>query len=144
MSYSSPRMPGASIRNSTGGHGAPRSGRTTNVSIAPAAVGMSSVFSIIGSSPLAVARDRVGEVDDVLIGHGRQHMAHEGVVAPPLVRIVLAQGIEQVVLTLAGVARDVHGTGEVWPVTEEATILLQQGAALRDPRRVAGVGDRRW
>src|SRR5947209_722331 len=131
MSRSSSRMPGASMRNRTGGHGPPRSGRTTNVSIAPSLVAMSSVCSIIGSSPgLFVAGDRVGEVEDVLVAERREHIAHAGVVAPPRIRLVLAQGLDQVVLTLRGDPRHVVGAGEIRAMTEEAAVLLQQGSGV--------------
>src|SRR5258706_13599304 len=103
MSRSSSGMRGAPMGNRTGGPGPPRSGRTTNVSIAPSLVAMSSVCSIIGSSPgLFVAGDRVGEVEDVLVGQGHGHLGHGGVVAPPGGRLVLAPGLDQVVLTLGG------------------------------------------
>src|SRR5262245_4340130 len=46
MSYSSSRIPGASIRNRTGGEAA-RSGWQMKVSTAPSSVGMSEVFSIM-------------------------------------------------------------------------------------------------
>src|SRR5262245_16340844 len=69
MSRSSSRIPGASIRNSTGGC-SPRSGRQMKVSIAPSLVAISTVCSIMGSGPppMAMAVSRAGEACSFALG----------------------------------------------------------------------------
>src|SRR5262245_13799292 len=76
MSYSSSRIPGASIRNRTGGKAA-RSGWQMKVSMAPSLVGMSRVFSImpLPAPPALRACQHLSRLRSTT-KHGSQAMAH--------------------------------------------------------------------
>ena len=76
-----------------------------------------------GMTPtLAKARDGVGEIDDLCVGHRRQHLGHGGVVAVPRVVLVLAQRLDEIVLALVGDARNAFATGQIQIVAAVAAV----------------------
>src|SRR5450756_466662 len=91
---------------------------------------------------LAEARDSVGEIDDLRVGHRRQHLGHGGVVAVPRIVLVFAQRLDQIVLALSGDARNVFAAGQIETMTVVAAVLRDQRAAAGDARGIRRIA--RW
>src|SRR3954447_16682977 len=86
--------------------------------------------------------EEIGELDEILVLEVVHHFRHLGVVAPARIVLVAAQGLEQIVLALAGQPGDVFLPGIIGLVTEIAAMLLAQRARLVHARGVGIVGDR--
>jgi hypothetical protein len=59
------------------------------------------------------AREKIGEVTDLLVGDGVEDFRHRGVVAAPRIVLIFAQRLHEVVLTLAGEPWDILGAGKI-------------------------------
>src|SRR4051812_2738610 len=58
-------------------------------------------------------RQIVGQIHDVLFGHGPDHLVHGGVVAGPLGGLVVTQRFQQVILALRSKPRHLIAPGEI-------------------------------
>src|SRR3954466_14901462 len=92
--------------------------------------------------PSLLPGEEIGELDEILVLEVVHHLGHLGVVAAARIVLVAAQGLEQIVLALAGQPGDVFLPGIVGLVTEIAPMLLAQRARLVHARGVGIVGDR--
>src|SRR5882672_645267 len=93
-------MPGASIRNRTGGYGPPRSGWQTKVSIAPSLVGISRIFSIMCLGALLV-----------LVGHASTLLGFTQLQSP-------GRGPDEAFVLRSGCGRGGPGCPGVWAATD--------------------------
>src|SRR5258708_20588472 len=82
----------------------------------------------------ADAGEKIGEIGDLLGCHRLQRLRHGGVVAVPAVVLVFPQGLGEIILALAGNARDIFAAGEIRLVAGAAGILLRPRPGPQPPR----------
>src|SRR5262245_17229620 len=86
------------------------------------------------------ARDVIGEVQNLLVVDGCQDFGHGGIVTAANIVFVFAQRLHEVILTLAGDARNIIASRQIQTVTTVATVLRDQGGRLLHARDIPGFG----
>src|SRR5215813_3068770 len=92
------------------------------------------------------ARQKIGEIEELLIAERVEHIPHRCVVAAPRIALILTQRFHEVILTLASQPRHLLGTGEIRVMAEITPVLLDERTCPFEPSRITGFLDRarRW
>jgi hypothetical protein len=75
----------------------------------------------------AETREKIGEIEDLLVADQVEYIRHRGIVAAARVVLVFPQRLHEVILALAGKAGHVLLTGIIPLVAEVATVLFDEG-----------------
>src|SRR5262249_26163701 len=90
-------------------------------------------------------REIVREVDQVLVGEAGQFLRHGAAVAQPRAALVVAHGLEEIVLALVGETWHLLAPGEIRIVADAARMAQGEPAAAREAGRVGRLlARRRW
>src|SRR5262249_3468729 len=85
----------------------------------------------------AETREKIGEIEDLLVADRVEYIRHCGIVAAARVVLVFPQRLHEVILALAGKAGHVLLTGIIPLVAEVATVLFDERP---DPLHALGIG----
>ena len=85
---------------------------------------------------LAQAGEKMGEIEDIGVGHWIHHVRHRGIVAASRIALILAQRFDEIVLALAGQARNVLFPRKILVMAEIAPVLLDQYTRPLDAGRI--------
>src|SRR5271154_1086937 len=91
---------------------------------------------------LAIVRDVIGEVEDLLFGDRTHHVRHGAVVAVAAVVLVFRKRLVEVILALIGKPRHVLLAGEIGVVAAVAAVRLRKRQALLHACGIADIA--RW
>src|SRR5262245_33162659 len=98
-----------------------------------------------GVRSLALPRHKVGEVEDICIGHRLEHFGHRGVVSGAYVRLVFAHRLDEKILALTGDAGDVIAARKIRVVADVAAVLARESPATLNARSFSRISHRqRW
>jgi hypothetical protein len=90
------------------------------------------------------ARQKIGEIAELLIADRVEHFRHRWVVAASRIVLVLAQRFHEIVLTLSSQPRYLLGAGKIRVMAEITPVLLDEPTRLFEPSWITGVFGWTW
>src|SRR5690349_18374686 len=93
---------------------------------------------------LAKARNVIGQIKNLLITHGREHFGHGVIVAVPVVGLVLAHCLREIILALVYNVRDIVATGQIQIMAAIASILRDERRGTLHAISIARISRRVW